>query len=338
VHEDLDRPPHRFLKYPEISGRSLGLRVATIDPIRLGQYQLKEAERFGAEIRTQCSVKKVNKKENKIIMRNGGEIAYNYLIGADGTTSIVARSIVPRKVKYTWYGEIFDFDEDLGLPLAWTNIFYKGRRGVNFTIPHKDHTQISQTCSFAAATHNKRYPMLKVWCEKYGIDLKDAKIRKGLYSMYYRGFKYGNIFLIGDAGGFFNGWAGMGFYQAMITGKIAANTIIDDKYNYKKDVKEILKTQRYGAMQNYVDDLSRMNIIAGEDTWEKIESRIIKRMRKMESSRLGFLALSVVNKISAKLMDYHPEFFIFLYMTFLMAPSTITSWEIQRKIIVDTVR
>jgi geranylgeranyl reductase len=334
VYEDFDHP-HPFSESPEISGLSHGLKIATIDPLKFGQYQLKEVERFGSEIRTQSSVKKVNKKENKIILRDGKEIAYDYLIGADGPTSIVARSIIPRKVKYTWYGVIYDFDGDLHLPMTFRNVFFEGKRLSLWTIPHKDHTQVSIYLSFDIET--PRPQMIIRWFEKHGMDLKDAKIRKGPYSMYYRGFKYGNIFLIGDAGGFFNGWAGTGIYQAMVTGKIAANAIIDDKYNYKKDIKEILKTQRYGARQNYADDMVRWGIISRE-TWYKIEKRYLRWLRKMEISRLGFLALSVGNKISAKLMRYHPESFFFLYLSCMYVPSTITSWEIQRKMMVDTFR
>lgn len=62
--------------------------VATIDRCKLGKIMLEKAIKSGAEVRTETKVKEI--KENAIII-NGQEIKFNYLVGADGSNSVVRK-------------------------------------------------------------------------------------------------------------------------------------------------------------------------------------------------------------------------------------------------------
>ena len=91
ILEDID-PEYPLLGDLNLSMFSFGTKIATVDIFKLVQYQLKEAKRFGAEIRDQSSVKKVDKRRNKVVLIDGEKIGYDHLIGADGANSIVVRS------------------------------------------------------------------------------------------------------------------------------------------------------------------------------------------------------------------------------------------------------
>ena len=63
--------------------------------------------------------------------------------------------------------------------------------------------------------------------------------------MGYHGFKHGNIFLTGDAASFACSADGEGIYQAIRSGEIAARAIIDPKWNYKSELRDLLRYHRY---------------------------------------------------------------------------------------------
>ena len=58
------------------------------------------------------------------------------------------------------------------------------------------------------------------------------------------GFDFGNIFLVGDAGGFASGFTGEGIYFGLVSGREVARKIIDPKYNCE-EILEILRIKHY---------------------------------------------------------------------------------------------
>jgi flavin-dependent dehydrogenase len=80
---------------------------------KLCWWQLKEAKRFGVEIRDQSPVLKIKRKDNKVILRDGAEIGYDYLIGADGGWSLVKKSL-GIKERHPMWGVSYIIDDDTG--------------------------------------------------------------------------------------------------------------------------------------------------------------------------------------------------------------------------------
>jgi Dehydrogenases (flavoproteins) len=81
----------------EASTQLLGMKIATVERIDLGQYQLKEAERFGAEVRGNSSVSDVRLRQNKVLC-NGEEIEYEDLIVACGSNSRLLKRIGLKRI------------------------------------------------------------------------------------------------------------------------------------------------------------------------------------------------------------------------------------------------
>ena len=191
---------------------------------------------------TETEVKEI--KENSIIV-NGQKIEFDYLVGADGSNSVVRRFlgiktkkmiitlqyIIPQNIQRFKKLEYF-FD---------SKIF----NGYFWIFPHKDYTVVGS--GYCPKTVQKNSFNLKNVFEKW---LKDRQIKTdGLkiegfpINFDYRGYQFGNKFLIGDAGGFASGLTGEGIYFAMVSGREVAKKIINSQYNCL-GISEILKIKR----------------------------------------------------------------------------------------------
>lgn len=213
--------------------------IFTIDMKDMNQHMAKCAKDKGAIIRTNSNVTKI--KKNSVIVNNKKEIKFNYLIGADGSTSTVRRSlglnskkllqaiqyVVPKKFKDL---ELF-FDVDKFPAYLW--IF-----------PYKDTTSIGTGGDLNYKDYNLRKikKNLDNWCKKR-FDIKKARFESSLINYDYQGFQFKNKFLIGDAGGMSSGLTGEGMYFGMIAGIDVANKIINKNYECK-NIKHILKVKK----------------------------------------------------------------------------------------------
>jgi geranylgeranyl reductase len=192
----------------------------------LGKYQLKIAKKAGAIIKTNSLVKKI--KKNSIIADK--EYYFDYLIGADGSDSVVRRHLklkteqialaIQYKIKKHYKDIEFHFDtKKYGPWYAW--IF-----------PHKDFTSIG-TGATINNTKNLR-KKLDDFAKKNNFNIKNAKFEAALINADYQGYKFDNIFLAGDAAGLANPITGEGIYQALASGEEVARKILDINYNCKK--------------------------------------------------------------------------------------------------------
>ncbi len=66
------------------------------------------------------------------------------------------------------------------------------------------------------------------------IDPGDARLESYPIAYDYRGVKFGNIFLVGEAAGLASGLTGEGIYQSLVSGLEVANMIMDPKHKADK--------------------------------------------------------------------------------------------------------
>ena len=64
-----------------------------------------------------------------------------------------------------------------------------------------------------------------------GFDLSSARYESAPISYDYREISYGNIFLVGEAGGFASGFTGEGIYQSIASGEEVAKLIMDPSHS-----------------------------------------------------------------------------------------------------------
>ncbi|PIO04762.1 hypothetical protein COT47_07620 [Candidatus Woesearchaeota archaeon CG08_land_8_20_14_0_20_43_7] len=193
-----------------------------IDREELGKHMQQIAKRNGAKIKKSCEV--ISIKSNHIITNENKKIFFSYLVGADGSASIVRRHLrLPSKkiglaMHYviktkTKKAELFFDSKIFGSFYAWV-------------FPHKDRTSIGTGCHLKAGDPSRLKKRFESWYKSKCFP-KDAKYEAALINWDYRGWHFDNIFLVGDAAGLASGFTGEGIYQAIISGQNAARKIID---------------------------------------------------------------------------------------------------------------
>ncbi|MBU0546970.1 NAD(P)/FAD-dependent oxidoreductase [Patescibacteria group bacterium] len=215
--------------------------VVTINREELGQWMASEIKKeMGVEIKLNSEVVEI--KNNSVVLKGNQEIGFDYLIGADGSLSLVRKYLnLPTKnvfvaMQYVVPKIFHDletfFDQDLfNLGYAW--IF-----------PYKDNTSIGCGAVLKFQESKNIFTNFQQWLKAEKIDISQAKLQTFPINCDYRGFHFRNKFLTGDAGGFASGLTGEGIYFAIVSGQEAARKILDPKYNLSK-LKNILRIKRF---------------------------------------------------------------------------------------------
>ncbi|MDO8727888.1 MAG: NAD(P)/FAD-dependent oxidoreductase [Candidatus Methanoperedens sp.] len=205
--------------------------VFTVDREKLGQWMAKEAEKAGALIRTSSRVSAVD--ENHIVV-NGEKIGFDHLVGADGSNSIVRKSLdIPvdktgigiQYVSKTLRKDFEVFVDDFNNVLKYGWIF-----------PHKGFTSIGMGGKTGKGALMRC--SLDMLCDR--LNIERTRFEAARINIDYKGFVFKNMFLAGDAAGFASGLTGEGIYQAILSGDDIAKGILNKEYRYP-GIKNILK-------------------------------------------------------------------------------------------------
>jgi geranylgeranyl reductase len=220
--------------------------VAMVSRLRIGQYQLKLAKENGAQIMANTKVKGLDKERNEVILKSGERIGYKYLIAADGSTSVI-RKVLGFKSDLFMQGIEFplpiDFNElEVSIDLKKYSLTYY------WIFPHKGYASVGTAVFPQLQSVKETKERFNKWATEKDIDLTKTKMRAHPLYFGYHGFKHGNIFLTGDAASFTCPLDGEGIYQAIKSGEIAAKVIIDPNWNYKFELKNLLKFHKYGML------------------------------------------------------------------------------------------
>lgn len=202
----------------------------TVQRKKLGEWQLQKIKKDQVTIRVNAEVADI--KAKSIILKSGEEFEYDFLVGADGSNSIVRRflKIPTEKIGVAFHYlvpqkfpdlEAF-FDSKLFGPwYAW--IF-----------PYQEMTSIGFGCFPKIMPMKVARANFEGWLKKKKIDVSNAKFEAHPISCDYRGIQFGKVFLIGDAAGLVSGFTGEGIYPALVSGEEVAQKIINPKYRMKK--------------------------------------------------------------------------------------------------------
>ncbi|MDD3006814.1 MAG: hypothetical protein PHX30_04505 [Candidatus Pacebacteria bacterium] len=78
---------------------------------------------------------------------------------------------------------------------------------------------------------------------KNDVDVSDGTCQGYAINYDYRGYRFDNIFLAGDAAGFASGPTGEGIYPALVSGTAVAKTIMNANYE-AKEITALLQTKK----------------------------------------------------------------------------------------------
>lgn len=218
--------------------------IRTVDRGRLGRWMAESAVTAGVSITTGTLVLKIG--EDRVVTRRGEEFGYDFLVGADGSSSLVRRQMgIPTEnmgvgINYQIAG---DFPE-----MQWhlnTDLFGNGYAWI---FPHQDTASIGVYARRSTSKPGLLLNSLHQWAAAHGHELKSRQPQAALINFDFRGWRFNNRFLIGDAAGLASGLTGEGIYSAIVSGEETARTILDAGYESKKMDQLIKKHQQHARL------------------------------------------------------------------------------------------
>ncbi|PIP27920.1 MAG: hypothetical protein COX29_03915 [Candidatus Moranbacteria bacterium CG23_combo_of_CG06-09_8_20_14_all_35_22] len=217
----------------------------TVDRKKLGQWQLGKINRNFVDVRTETHIIRIEK--DFVVTKENEKIKFNYLIGADGSNSIVRRHL---KIKTRLAGIAIQYKIPRGnfndFEIFMRSEFFKAWYAWIF--PHKDYVSIGYGYPQKIFSPLKAQQKFEKWAKEKNIDLKNSVREAFLINCDYRGFRFGNIFLSGDATGIADGYTGEGIYQALVSGEDIAKIILDKKHRPRKTYATIREKRVHETM------------------------------------------------------------------------------------------
>lgn len=234
--------PEQYIRsnYQQTLFRSADPIVATIHREVLGEWMRSQAETAGAIIKTSCPVNRIT---DDFVSTSQGDFSYRYLVGADGSSSIVRKYLRLGSEKV---GVGIDFQVPGNFDrMEWHLNHGRFNNGYGWIFPYKD---IASVGIYGAKPYNnpgKMLAALRHWAIAQKIPTTGLKPRAGLINFDYRGWHFGNRMLIGDAAGLASGLTGEGMYSALVSGETAAEVILNPEFDCRELQQLILKQQKH---------------------------------------------------------------------------------------------
>lgn len=207
----------------------------TINRKKLAEYQLSK---LNSKIDVTLNTRVIKVTTDEIITNKNEKINYSFLVGADGSNSLVRKYLKLNTEKQNIAIHYLIDGEKKDLEIYYNSKLFNSWYAWIF--PHKNYFSVG--CGFNPKKYSseKLISSFNKWMKRKQIDYSLGKYEAYTLNYDYRGYCFQNIFLIGDAGGFSSGLTGEGIYQALVSGEEIAKTIIDPSYVPKK-LKRILK-------------------------------------------------------------------------------------------------
>ncbi|MCL5411847.1 MAG: NAD(P)/FAD-dependent oxidoreductase [Patescibacteria group bacterium] len=201
--------------------------LSTINREKFLQHQFNSLKSY-SNIKALLGVSVVKTgSDHCLTLNNGGQIKFRYLVGADGSASVVRRDLnLPTKrlglaMQYLVPQKIKDFELYLDDNLFGT--------GYGWIFPHEDYTSIGCGSNVKAMPARKLRENLDLWSQRLGLFTSNSIFQVSPINYDYRGYKFGDVFLVGDAAGMTSGITGKGMYAAFLSGEQVAKEILGEK-------------------------------------------------------------------------------------------------------------
>ncbi len=196
--------------------------VSTVNRENLGKWMAETALEAGATIKTGLAVKELTDTE---VVTSQGRYSFEFLVGADGSNSIVRRFL---KVPATKIGVGIHYHIPTSMPdMVWHLDPQRFNTGYCWIFPQARRTSVGAYSFRDDMSPKILKNRLHSWLEGLNIDYHGLQPKAANINFDYRGWRFKNIFLAGDAAGFASGLTGEGILPAIISAEEIAATILD---------------------------------------------------------------------------------------------------------------
>ncbi len=255
--------------------------IATVNREKLGQFMAHQARVAGAELKPGCRVGKINKKRLTYRDQAGkdGEISYEFLIGADGATSIV-RNYLGLQTMLTGIGinyQVQGFADEM----EWHLNHKMFNNGYGWIFPHSSSVSVGGYVTTGKMAAKTLKANLISWGKSHNYKLENEPSRAELINYDYQGWNFGNTFLIGEAAGLTSGLTGEGIYPAIVSGEIIGKYIADSTYNldtlnrlikiHRLHTKVVTTTAKHKLLSTTIAELVTLGLRSGLIDYKKLE-------------------------------------------------------------------
>jgi len=230
----------------------------TVNRRVLGAYQRSLLEDTKVTVKTNSQVLEV--RDHQVVLKGGKAFGYSYLVGADGYSSLVRRHL-GLKVEKRLIG--FQYMVPVKEEFLALEIHMDARRfsvWYAWIFPHKDSIAVGCCCDPRKMDPQKLKAGFHEWLKERKIELGDARLESYPIAYDYRGVKFKNTFLVGEAAGLASGLTGEGIYQSLASGQDVARMILDPKY-VPEQLEKVLKYNR--AMERVMTFFRRADLLRG---------------------------------------------------------------------------
>lgn len=259
--------------------------IATVNRKKLGSMMAAQAKEAGAAIRTAVIVRKINAHSvivQEKLSKQSEEISFDYLVGADGSSSLVRRQLgltnkkIGIGINYTISGKTDKMEWHLNNKLF--------SNGYAWIFPHAETISIGAYAPKQSISSSRLKNSLIMWAEKQGYSLAQEQARAEFINFDFQGYKFGNSFLVGDAAGLASGLTGEGIYPAIISGEQVAKTICNANHSsevmdalikrHKKHCQMVQITAKNGFLNAILAELMTLSLRSGILKFEKLEMAV----------------------------------------------------------------
>jgi len=248
--------------------------VYTIDRQRMGQWQLRRLKNTNIEVRTGVRVTKLEK--NHIILEDGEKIEFKYLVGADGSNSIVRGYLGLKTERVVTAMQYIIKNKKLKeLELIFDSKLFDV--GYAWIFPHSNYVSVGCGCDSRYLSAKKLKLNFHKWLKSNKIDVSKGEFQSHPINYDFKGYKFKNTFLVGDAAGFTSGFTGEGIYYALISGEEIAKKIMNSRYSCKKieDILDIKNKQE--TVMNILEKSGSMRNLEFENIQLVLKARIFNK-------------------------------------------------------------
>ena len=222
--------------------------VVTIRRVEFDRALAELAVEAGAELIEGACVSGAGADDDgaQVTTRDGREFRADYLVAADGVNGVVARRL---GLSPGWDESSLALDameespnerlRALDPDTLWISYGQGGTAGYGYIFPKRGHTNVGIGCLRSALGERVALPPYEMQqrfvSELRGRGLVEGAAQREDFTPYHLPLggpvpqtARGRVLVAGDAAGFVNAYTGEGIFYAMVTGELAARSILDD--------------------------------------------------------------------------------------------------------------